>query len=75
MNPAIVAPDAFDIVSVGVDKGLTPDQVSNQAPGLCTPLSHRLGDVLCFGFFFLKWKLLNLTLALAQKTLTFLYRG
>lgn len=27
MNPAIVAPDAFDIVSMGVDKGLTPDQV------------------------------------------------
>lgn len=27
MNPAIVAPDAFDIVSFGVDKGLTPDQV------------------------------------------------
>ena len=27
MNPAIVAPDAFDVVSFGVDKGLTPDQV------------------------------------------------
>ena len=27
MNPAIVAPDAFDIVSVGVDKSLTADQV------------------------------------------------
>ena len=27
MNPAIVAPDAFDIVSMGVDKGLTADQV------------------------------------------------
>ena len=27
MNPAIVAPDAFDIVDVSVDKGLTPDQV------------------------------------------------
>lgn len=29
MNPAIVAPDAFDIVSLGVDKGLTPDQVQH----------------------------------------------
>jgi len=28
MNPAIVAPDAFDIVDVALDKGLTPDQVS-----------------------------------------------
>ena len=27
MNPAIVAPDAFDVVSFGIDKGLTPDQV------------------------------------------------
>lgn len=27
MNPAIVAPDAFDIVSFGVDKALTADQV------------------------------------------------
>ena len=27
MNPAIVAPDAFDVVSFGVDKGLTSDQV------------------------------------------------
>lgn len=27
MNPAIVAPDAFDIVSFGVDKNLTLDQV------------------------------------------------
>ena len=27
MNPAIVAPDAFDIVDVALDKGLTPDQV------------------------------------------------
>ena len=27
MNPAIVAPDAFDIVSLSADKGLTPDQV------------------------------------------------
>lgn len=29
MNPAIVAPDAFDIVSVGVDKSLTADQRKN----------------------------------------------
>ncbi|XP_058972434.2 ras GTPase-activating-like protein IQGAP1 [Pocillopora verrucosa] len=29
MNPAIVAPDAFDIVSMGVDKGLTADQRKN----------------------------------------------
>lgn len=27
MNPAIVAPDAFDIVDIALDKGLTPDQV------------------------------------------------
>lgn len=27
MNPAIVAPDAFDIVDVTVDKGLTVEQV------------------------------------------------
>ena len=27
MNPAIVAPDAFDIVDVGMDNQLTPDQV------------------------------------------------
>ena len=27
MNPAIVAPDAFDIVSFGAERGLTPDQV------------------------------------------------
>lgn len=29
MNPAIVAPDAFDIVDVALDKGLTPDQRRN----------------------------------------------
>ena len=29
MNPAIVAPDAFDIVDVSVEKGLTANQVSN----------------------------------------------
>lgn len=28
MNPAIVAPDAFDIVSLSADKGLNPDQVN-----------------------------------------------
>ena len=28
MNPAIVAPDAFDIVDVSVDKSLTVEQVS-----------------------------------------------
>ena len=27
MNPAIVAPDAFDIIDVGVDNQLTPEQV------------------------------------------------
>ena len=27
MNPAIVAPDAFDIVALSVEKALTPDQV------------------------------------------------
>lgn len=27
MNPAIVAPDAFDIIDVGVDQQLTPEQV------------------------------------------------
>ncbi len=27
MNPAIVAPDAFDIVDVSVDKSLTVEQV------------------------------------------------
>ena len=32
MNPAIVAPDAFDIVDVGVEQQLTPDQVG---------MSHR----------------------------------
>lgn len=37
MNPAIVAPDAFDIVSFGVDKGLTPDQVHQ-----CSCLSCNL---------------------------------
>lgn len=31
MNPAIVAPDAFDIVDVGMDNQLTPDQVG-QSP-------------------------------------------
>ena len=28
MNPAIVAPDAFDIVDVGVEQQLSPDQVN-----------------------------------------------
>ena len=27
MNPAIVAPDAFDIVDVGMEQQLSPDQV------------------------------------------------
>ena len=35
MNPAIVAPDAFDIVSFGVDKGLTPDQVVHAFHVIC----------------------------------------
>ena len=34
MNPAIVAPDAFDIVAFGVDKGLTSDQVTGDFSGL-----------------------------------------
>lgn len=29
MNPAIVAPDAFDIVDLSVDRGLTSDQRRN----------------------------------------------
>eukprot|EP00117_Sycon_ciliatum_P032454 scpid10084/ scgid25161/ Ras GTPase-activating-like protein IQGAP1; p195 len=29
MNPALVAPDAFDIVELSVDKGLTPEQRRN----------------------------------------------
>ena len=29
MNPALVAPDAFDIVELSIDKGLTPDQRRN----------------------------------------------
>ena len=28
MNPAIVAPDAFDIIDVSVEQQLTPEQVS-----------------------------------------------
>ena len=28
MNPAIVAPDGFDIVDVGMEQQLSPDQVS-----------------------------------------------
>lgn len=34
MNPAIVAPDAFDIVAFGVDKALTSDQVIGDFSGL-----------------------------------------
>ena len=29
MNPAIVAPDAFDIVDIGVEKGMSVDQRRN----------------------------------------------
>ena len=29
MNPAIVAPDGFDIVDVGMEQQLSPDQVSH----------------------------------------------
>ena len=29
MNPAIVAPDAFDIIDIGVDKGMTVEQRRN----------------------------------------------
>ena len=32
MNPAIVAPDAFDIVDLSIDRGLTSDQVSISLP-------------------------------------------
>lgn len=28
MNPAIVAPDAFDVVDISVEQQLSPDQVS-----------------------------------------------
>ena len=35
MNPAIVAPDAFDIVDVGMDNQLTPDQVGQCVESLC----------------------------------------
>ena len=37
MNPAIVAPDAFDIIDVGMDNQLTPDQVCCQCVcmGVC----------------------------------------
>ena len=30
MNPTIVAPDAFDIVDVGVDQQLSPNQVNKE---------------------------------------------
>ena len=29
MNPAIVAPDAFDIIDISVEKGMTNDQRRN----------------------------------------------
>jgi len=34
MNPAIVAPDAFDIIDVSVEQQLTPEQVSLVRPVL-----------------------------------------
>ena len=34
MNPAIVAPDAFDIVDVSLEKGLTVEQVDILSVGI-----------------------------------------
>ena len=41
MNPAIAAPDAFDIVDVSVEKGLTPDQVSNHFSDIFTDFLYN----------------------------------
>jgi hypothetical protein len=41
MNPAIVAPDAFDIVSLSADKGLNPDQVRRRQTVLCVVTVFR----------------------------------
>ena len=39
MNPAIVAPDAFDIVDISVEKSLTVEQVSvKKLPRTVTPV-------------------------------------
>ena len=40
MNPAIVAPDAFDIVDVGMDNQLTPDQVGGAVSRLSVMCFH-----------------------------------
>lgn len=37
MNPPIVAPDAFDIVNVGMEEHLSPDQVNE---GFCLTISN-----------------------------------
>ena len=37
MNPAIVAPDVFDIVDVGAEQQLSPDQVNE---GFCLTISN-----------------------------------
>ena len=42
MNPAIVAPDAFDIVDVPVDKGLTVEQVCQHFAHLMWKLCNML---------------------------------
>ena len=38
MNPTIVSPDAFDIVDVGMEEQLSPDQVNE---GFCLTISNR----------------------------------
>ena len=40
MNPAIVAPDAFDIVDVGVEQQLSPDQVTLSSCELSLNIPH-----------------------------------
>ena len=44
MNPAIVAPDAFDIIDVGVDQQLTPEQVMLEFATYVIGASH---DFVC----------------------------
>lgn len=47
MNPAIVAPDAFDIIDVSVEQQLTPEQVCvSSHPGLVTRATKYTS--LCF---------------------------
>lgn len=46
MNPAIVAPDAFDIVDVSLDKALTQDQVIMDYVGFnVMPCAFILGEL------------------------------